>query len=208
MTRSRREGLVWPCVVVALLGLGSPRLTQAAAFEVVAIEAFPPRVQLDSALDRQRIVVQARAADGRTLDVTAAAEIGPPAANRSAAPRNTDMPPSVTTKAGTLSLVMAMPCSRPPSSPTAIAARAASPSAYVAHGVVGRAAARGGSTGVMNDGRSLRSETVTAAAWATTGGAGAAATTWSINGCCGGSDGDTGGRPRHAAIASAASAPD
>ena len=75
MTRPRREGLAWPCVVVALLGLGSPRLTQAAAFEVVAIEAFPPRVQLDSALDRQRIVVQARAADGRSLDVTAVAEI-------------------------------------------------------------------------------------------------------------------------------------
>ena len=75
MTRPRREGLAWPCVVVALLGLGSPRLTQAAAFEVVAIEAFPPRVQLDSALDRQRIVVQARAADGRSLDVTAMAEI-------------------------------------------------------------------------------------------------------------------------------------
>ena len=75
MTRPRREGLAWPCMVVALLGLGSPRLTQAAGFEVVAIEAFPPRVQLDSALDRQRIVVQARAADGRSLDVTAMAEI-------------------------------------------------------------------------------------------------------------------------------------
>ena len=36
-------------------------------------------------------------------------EIGPPAANSSAAPRNTDMPPSVTTKGGTLSLVMARP---------------------------------------------------------------------------------------------------
>ena len=75
MTRPRREGLAWPCVVITLLGLGSPRLTQAAAFEVVAIEAFPPRVQLDSALDRQRIVVQARAADGRSLDVTSVAEI-------------------------------------------------------------------------------------------------------------------------------------
>ena len=38
-------------------------------------------------------------------------EIGPPAAKSRAAPRNTDMPPSVTTKAGTLSLVMARPCS-------------------------------------------------------------------------------------------------
>jgi len=41
----------------------------------VAVEAFPPRVQLDSARDRQRIVVQARHADGRTVDVTAVAEI-------------------------------------------------------------------------------------------------------------------------------------
>ena len=32
--------------------------------------------------------------------------IGPPAAKSSAAPRNTDMPPSVTTKGGTLSRVM------------------------------------------------------------------------------------------------------
>lgn len=75
MTKPKKHGLAWPCVVVTLFGLGSPRLTQAAAFEVVAIEAYPPRVQLDSALDRQRIVVQARAADGRSLDVTAMAEI-------------------------------------------------------------------------------------------------------------------------------------
>jgi hypothetical protein len=47
----------------------------AVAFDVVAIEVFPPKVQLDSARDFQRIVVQARAADGRTQDVTAAAEI-------------------------------------------------------------------------------------------------------------------------------------
>ena len=92
--------------------------------------------------------------------------------------------------------------------PPPIAARAASPSAYASQGVTPRAAARGGSTGVMNDGGSRRSTTVTAAARATTGGAGAAATAWSINGCCGGSDGDTEGRPKHAAIASAASAPD
>ncbi len=47
----------------------------AIAFDVVAIEAFPPKVQLDSTRDFQRIVVQARAADGRTQDVTAAAEV-------------------------------------------------------------------------------------------------------------------------------------
>jgi hypothetical protein len=41
----------------------------------VAIEVFPPRVRLESSDDRQRIVVQARHADGRTADVTAAAEV-------------------------------------------------------------------------------------------------------------------------------------
>ena len=44
-------------------------------------------------------------------------EIGPPAANSSAAPRKADMPPSVTTKGGTLSRVIAMPCSQPHSDP-------------------------------------------------------------------------------------------
>ena len=52
-------------------------------------------------------------------------EIGPPAANRSAAPRKADMPPSVTTNGGTLSRVIASPCSQPPARPTAIAASAA-----------------------------------------------------------------------------------
>ncbi len=41
--------------------------------------------------------------------------IGPPAAKRSAAPRKTDMPPSVTTKGGTFRRVMAMPWRSPPS---------------------------------------------------------------------------------------------
>ena len=36
-------------------------------------------------------------------------EIGPPAAKSSAAPRNADMPPSVTTKGGTFSRVIARP---------------------------------------------------------------------------------------------------
>ncbi len=39
----------------------------------VSIEVFPPRVRLDSSRDRQRLVVQAVHADGRTEDVTAAA---------------------------------------------------------------------------------------------------------------------------------------
>ncbi|MFM7108570.1 MAG: DUF1549 domain-containing protein [Planctomycetaceae bacterium] len=47
----------------------------AAADAFVAIEAFPPRVRLDSSRDRQRIVVQARHADGRTVDASAVAEI-------------------------------------------------------------------------------------------------------------------------------------
>ena len=44
--------------------------------------------------------------------------IGPPPANSSAAPRNTDMPPSVTTKGGTLSRVIAEPWMKPPARPT------------------------------------------------------------------------------------------
>jgi hypothetical protein len=50
-------------------------IAHAVGFEAVAIEAFPPRVQLDSARDSQRIMVQARVADGQTLDVTADAEL-------------------------------------------------------------------------------------------------------------------------------------
>ena len=60
-----------PLFLVALLLAAAP----AVAFDAVAIEVFPAKVQLDSARDFQRIVVQARAADGRTQDVTAAAEI-------------------------------------------------------------------------------------------------------------------------------------
>ena len=43
----------------------------------VSIEVFPPGVRLDSARDRQRVVVQAIHADGSTEDVTAAATIVP-----------------------------------------------------------------------------------------------------------------------------------
>ena len=49
--------------------------TAAGAADIVGIEVYPPQVRLDSARDRQRIVVQARAADGRTFDVTAVAEV-------------------------------------------------------------------------------------------------------------------------------------
>jgi hypothetical protein len=63
-------------LVAALLGLSLVAgRADDAGFEAVGIAVFPPRVQLDAAGDRQRIVVQARAADGRTHDVTAAAEV-------------------------------------------------------------------------------------------------------------------------------------
>jgi hypothetical protein len=64
----------WHLLCVALL-LGLTASTARAGFDAVSIEVFPPKVQLDSSLDRQRIVVQAKAADGRTLDVTTTAEI-------------------------------------------------------------------------------------------------------------------------------------
>ena len=43
----------------------------------VSIEVYPPQVRLDSARDRQRIIVQATYDDGRTEDVTATAAITP-----------------------------------------------------------------------------------------------------------------------------------
>ena len=52
-------------------------LANAHADEPVAIEVYPPQVQLDSARDRQRLIVQAVYADGRTADVTAAAAFTP-----------------------------------------------------------------------------------------------------------------------------------
>jgi hypothetical protein len=50
-------------------------ITLAADPAYVALTVYPPRVQLDSSRDRQRIVVQARHADGRTVEVTATAEV-------------------------------------------------------------------------------------------------------------------------------------
>jgi hypothetical protein len=72
-TATRRRGPV-RFLLVATVML-APQGFVAAAFEAVGVEVFPPRVQLDSAGDRQRIVVLARAADGRTRDVTAEAEV-------------------------------------------------------------------------------------------------------------------------------------
>ncbi len=70
-----QNGHTW-CIVV-LIGLMAMLCgtTHAVGFESVSIEAFPPKVQLDSARDSQRMVVQAHAADGRSLDVTSEAEV-------------------------------------------------------------------------------------------------------------------------------------
>ena len=62
----------WQAVIVGWLAMVA---TDAAAADVVGIEVYPPQLKLDSSRDRQRLVVQARAADGRTFDVTAAAEV-------------------------------------------------------------------------------------------------------------------------------------
>ena len=45
--------------------------------DVVSIDVFPPKVQLDSSRDRQRIIVQALHTDGRTEDITAAVSVTP-----------------------------------------------------------------------------------------------------------------------------------
>jgi hypothetical protein len=57
-------------MAVAIAAVGAVR-----AEAPVSIEVYPPRVQLDSSRDRQRLIVQARHADGHTEDVTAAATV-------------------------------------------------------------------------------------------------------------------------------------
>jgi len=67
-----------PHFLVALalaVGLASWLPLPGAAAAPVAIEVYPPEVRLDSARDRQQIVIQARHEDGRTSDVTAEASI-------------------------------------------------------------------------------------------------------------------------------------
>ena len=59
--------LVWSAACLA----GPP----AAAAEPLRLDVFPPTVRLDSSRDRQRIIVQARTADGCTFDVTAESAI-------------------------------------------------------------------------------------------------------------------------------------
>jgi hypothetical protein len=70
--RSRRHSL--PALVIAC-AVACTAAVAADAGAPVAIEVYPPAVRLDSARDSQQLVVQARLADGRTLDVTATATI-------------------------------------------------------------------------------------------------------------------------------------
>jgi hypothetical protein len=72
------------CVVaIVLFGLlpslflASTRLQagETVASQPVAIDIYPPAVQLDSARDTQQVIVQARMADGRTIDVTGQASV-------------------------------------------------------------------------------------------------------------------------------------
>ena len=72
MQRVGGLALLLPCLVLHCL---VPPTASGADGGFVAIEVFPPRVRLESSDDRQRLVVQARHADGRTADVTAAAEV-------------------------------------------------------------------------------------------------------------------------------------
>ncbi len=64
--RARVPTAVLMLIGVATAGAAAPD----AAEQAVALEVFPPAVRLDSARDRQRIIVQERLADGRTRDVT------------------------------------------------------------------------------------------------------------------------------------------
>lgn len=72
MQRCRGLAIVLPWLVLHCLVLPT---ASDADDGFVAIDVFPPRVRLESSDDRQRIVAQARHADGRTSDVTAAAEV-------------------------------------------------------------------------------------------------------------------------------------
>jgi hypothetical protein len=73
---------------IAIAAVWCAAVAAADAAELVGIEVYPPQVRLDSARDRQRLVVQARAADGRTFDVTSAAEFVPTDARLAALDRD------------------------------------------------------------------------------------------------------------------------
>ena len=64
-----------PLRIVAGLALLACTAAGLQAAEPLAIDVYPPAVRLDSARDSQQIIVQARLADGRTVDVTALASV-------------------------------------------------------------------------------------------------------------------------------------
>jgi hypothetical protein len=64
-----------PLRIVAGLALLACTAVGLQAAEPLAIDVYPPAVRLDSARDSQQIIVQARLADGRTVDVTALASV-------------------------------------------------------------------------------------------------------------------------------------
>jgi hypothetical protein len=64
--------IVWLMACLVASGLCG---TVTADTPYVVINVYPSRVQLDSSRDRQRIVVEARHADGRTVEVTSTAEV-------------------------------------------------------------------------------------------------------------------------------------
>ena len=74
-----RPFVLRPLVVLALVILAAlvfpVPATTADEGPPASLEVFPPRVRLDAARDRQRIVVQSRLSDGRTFDVTHAAVV-------------------------------------------------------------------------------------------------------------------------------------
>ena len=64
-----------PLRIVAGLALLACTAAGLQAAEPLAIDVYPPAVRLDSARDSQQIIVQARLADGRTVDVTSLASV-------------------------------------------------------------------------------------------------------------------------------------
>jgi hypothetical protein len=64
-----------PLRLVAGLALLACMADGLLAADPVAIDVYPPAVQLDSARDSQQVIVQARLADGRTIDVTGLASV-------------------------------------------------------------------------------------------------------------------------------------
>ena len=75
-------GIAWVCRIMLVIllaacmgGLSRPGLASDVSDAIVALRVFPPRVQLDSARDQQRILVQGERADGVTLELSAEATV-------------------------------------------------------------------------------------------------------------------------------------